>query len=357
LTNVIVFVERARDLWAFCGLRTANMDGNPFVSVIIPVHNAGQHLEQCLRTISTASYTFYEVIVVDDGSKDDSAEIARKNGAKVLKLSSQLGPAAARNYGSREAKGDILFFVDSDVLIAQETIARVAANIDQNPEIAAVFGSYDDSPTAKNFISQYKNLQHHFVHQHSSRDAVTFWAGCGAIRRKVFHELGGFDQNRYPKSSIEDIELGYRMKRAGHRILLDKDLQVKHLKQWKFGSLLRADIFHRAVPWSKLILETQDMISDLNVQKSDKISAGLVGLSVIILPFTLFKPQLLYLVLVFLAGIFILNYRFYRFLSERKRLGFVILTFPMHLLYYFYSGITFVLCWALLSIFQKKKPL
>ncbi|MFX0204005.1 MAG: glycosyltransferase, partial [Candidatus Hodarchaeota archaeon] len=201
------------------------MDGNPFVSVIIPAHNAGQHLDQCLRTISKASYTLYEVIVVDDGSKDDSAEIARRNGAKVLKLSSQLGPAAARNYGSKEAKGDILLFVDADVLIRKETIGRTVSDFNQHPEIAALFGSYDDSPTAKNFISQYKNLQHHFVHQHSNRDAVTFWAGCGAIRRKVFHDLGGFDQNRYPKPSIEDIELGYRMKRAGHRILLDKDLQ------------------------------------------------------------------------------------------------------------------------------------
>ena len=330
------------------------MNCNPFVSVIIPAHNAKQYLDRCLSAIAKSTYTSYEIIVVDDGSTDDTAEIGRKNGAKVFKLQSRSGPAAARSWGSKKAQGEILFFVDADVLIKADTVERVVNDFTTHENIAAVFGTYDDSPAAKNFISQYKNLQHHFVHQHSNRDAVTFWAGCGAIRREVFHKVGGFDQDRYENPSIEDIELGYRLKRMGYRILLDKDLQVKHLKRWRLVSMLRADILYRAVPWSKLIIKSGDMINDLNLQFSAKISAILIGLIVGLLPLTFFKPQLIFLISIFLGIIIILNFRFYKFLSNRNGLLFAVSTFPLHLLYYFYSGLIFVLC-QVMHIFSEKK--
>ncbi len=198
-----------------------------------------------------SSYAACEVLVVDDASTDDGADICRRKKVRVLQLPRQSGPAAARNYGATRARGDVLFFVDADVLVRSDTLARVAGHFLNNPGVAAVFGSYDNSPAEQNFLSQYKNLYHHFVHQQASHEAVTFWAGCGAIRRDVFEAVGGFDQDRYAEPSIEDIELGYRMRRMGHRILLDKELQVKHLKQWKMGSLLRADVLNRALPLVK----------------------------------------------------------------------------------------------------------
>ena len=337
------------------------MNEQPFISVIIPVYNGSKYLNQCLDALIASSYHAYEIIVVDDASTDDSAEISRKKGALVFQLPRQSGPAAARNHGAQKAQGDILFFVDSDVVVQQETIARVAADFMKNPDIAALFGSYDDEPAEKNFCSQYKNLYHHFVHQQSSNEAVTFWAGCGAIRRDVFDKVGGFDQNKYSKPCIEDIELGYRLRSMGYRILLDKELQVKHLKRWKIGGLLRTDIFCRAVPWSKLILESREMVTDLNLKKSDRISAGLVGLSVGLLPFSLFKPQILYGILLLLAIIFVLNYKLYAFFRNRTKvtmpgrggLKFIALAFPLHLFYYLYSSVTFVLCWCMYMFLGK----
>lgn len=282
--------------------------------------------------------------MVDDGSMDDSAEIARKQGAIVLQLPHQSGPAAARNHGAQKAQGDILLFVDSDVVIQQRTIERVIADFQKNPDIDAVFGSYDDEPAEKNFCSQYKNLYHHFVHQQSSRDAQTFWAGCGAIRQDAFHKVGGFDQKKYSKPSIEDIELGYRLRRKGYRILLDKELQVKHLKRWSLGGLLRTDIFCRAVPWSKLILESRQMANDLNLRMSDRVSAGLVILSIGILPFSFFRPQILCIIPPILAIILALNRKLYVFFLKRKGLKYAVLVFPLHLLYYLYSSIAFAVC-------------
>jgi glycosyltransferase involved in cell wall biosynthesis len=328
----------------------------PFVSVIIPAHNASPYLESCLTAVVASSYPSFEVIVVDDASTDNTAEIARKYGADVLRLNQKSGPAAARNYGEQKAKGDILFFIDSDILVQRGTIARVTTNFLENPDIAAVFGTYDDSPAEKNFISQYKNLFHHFIHQQSSSEAATFWAGCGAIRKEVFKRMGGFDRRRYLISSIEDIELGYRMKKEGYRILLDKDLQVKHLKKWKFISFLNADILYRAVPWSNLILESGKTVNDLNLKISYRLSAGLVGLLAGILPFSILEPRLFYGISILLVIIFALNYKLYYFFLKRRGIRFAVLSLPLHLLYYFYSGVTFLSCWFMHIYFRGKSP-
>ena len=325
------------------------MNTQPFVSVVTPVYNGSKFLAKCLDAISASTYKTYEIIVVDDSSTDNSAEIARKKGATVFQLSQQSGPAAARNYAAKKARGNILFFVDADVLIQKNTIARMVTNFNENPDIVAVFGSYDDKPEEGNFLSQYKNLTHHFIHQQSDKEAATFWAGCGAIRKEVFHKVGGYDQDRYPEPSIEDIELGYRIKRNGLRIMLDKVLQVKHLKQWRFGSLLRADILCRAVPWSKLILESRERVNDLNLRRSHKISTALTGLSLGMLLFSFFEPRLLYCILLSLSIILILNYKYYSFFLRLKGAKFTALVFPMHLFHYFYSGVSFLLCWSKLQ--------
>ena len=96
-------------------------------------------------------------------------------------------------------------------MVQRDSIAQVAADFMKNPHISAVFSSYDDSPDATDFLSQFCNLFHHFIHQNSNGEAKTFWAGCGAIYREVFYLFRGFDEHRFPKPSIEDIELGLRI--------------------------------------------------------------------------------------------------------------------------------------------------
>lgn len=221
------------------------MERQPFISVIIPVYNVSKYLNQCLDALIASSYKSCEIIVVDDASTDDGAEISRKKGVTVHQLPHQSGPAAARNYGAKKALGNILLFIDSDVLVQRETIARVVANFQENPDIVAVFGSYDDSPYASDFLSQFRNLFHHFIHQNSHREAKTFWTGCGAIYKEIFFQLKGFDEDWF---SIEDIELGHRIWKNGYRTMLDKELQVKHLKEWRWRNWLKTDIYYRAVP-------------------------------------------------------------------------------------------------------------
>ena len=230
------------------------------ISVIIPVYNGGENFRRCLDALTTTSYANYEIVVVDDGSIDRSASVAERSGCRVLHTSEpRSGPAVARNLGVQAAHGDVVFFVDADVAVRSETVGLVAQTFADDPGLAALFGSYDDAPGAPNFLSQYKNLFHHYVHQHSGEQAASFWSGCGAMRRDVFLRHGGFDTVLYGRPCIEDIELGYRVTRSGGRIRLVKTLQVKHLKHWTVVSLLRSDIFDRGIPWTQLMMREKSL--------------------------------------------------------------------------------------------------
>jgi glycosyltransferase involved in cell wall biosynthesis len=108
------------------------MNSDPIISIIIPAHNARQYLERCLKAVAKSTYEFFETIVVDDGSIDETADIGGKNGAKVFKLQTKSGPAAARSWGAKKAKGDILLFIDADVLIRPDTVERVVNDLTTN---------------------------------------------------------------------------------------------------------------------------------------------------------------------------------------------------------------------------------
>lgn len=134
-----------------------------------------------------------------------------------------------------------------------------------DPSLAALIGSYDDAPGDPAFLSQYRNLLHHHTHQTAEEWAHTFWGACGAVRREALFAVGGFDES-IAIPAMEDVELGYRLVRAGQRIRLVKDLQVKHLKRWEVLGMLRTDIFQRALPWARLLLREGRLHDDLNLR-------------------------------------------------------------------------------------------
>lgn len=319
---------------------------DPFlISVIIPTYNGGQHLDSCLSAIRQCQFVPHEILVVDNGSIDDSRLIAHRHDVVLVDSVGPSGPGVARNEGARVAQGNILLFVDADVMIYPDVLSRVFEIFEEQPDLAAVFGSYDARPAAQNFISQYKNLLNHFVHQHGQREASTFWGACGAIRSDVFHKIGGFD-TQFNKPAIEDIEMGYRLRRAGYRIVLDKQMQGQHLKQWSFFSLIHTDIFSRAIPWTKLVLESRSQVNDLNLHRSQKASVGLVGVATIGSLLIMVEPLVSLVVLSCLMGVFLLNRKLFGFFFRERGMWFALATFPIHLLYFLYSGTVFSSYWA-----------
>ncbi|MBL8057844.1 MAG: glycosyltransferase [Anaerolineales bacterium] len=313
------------------------------VSVIIPVRDGGAPFQRCLAALAAAAPPPLEVIVVDDGSRDDSPRWAAAAGARVLTTPRPgSGPAVARNLGARGAAGDVLFFCDADVEIRPETIGRLQAALAADPALAALFGSYDDAPGDPGFLSQYKNLLHHYVHQQAAEQAGTFWSGCGAIRRAVFLEHGGFPESyRFP--SIEDIALGVALTAAGRRIRLDKGLQVKHLKRWTLAGLLHSDILARGVPWTRLILQTGRMPNDLNLRTASRLSVGLVYLALLALAAGAVWPPAWLAAGLAAALLAWLNRDVYAFFWRRRGPLFTVGAMGMHALYYGYNGLALAL--------------
>ncbi|MBX6314535.1 MAG: glycosyltransferase family 2 protein [Isosphaeraceae bacterium] len=324
----------------------------PPLSVVIPVRDGGRDFERCLRGLRDSSWTDYELVVVDDGSTDGSGALAAAFGARVVRHDQPRGPAAARNAGAEAAAAPLVFFLDADVAPHPDTLARALAHFEADPGLAALFGSYDDQPAAPGLVSQYRNLLHHYVHQQGSfngntRPVHTFWTGCGAIRRRVFLDLGGFDPHLYRRPAIEDIELGYRMTQAGHRIVLARDVQATHWKRWTLLQVLRTDLCQRGIPWMLAILRARMVETDLNVSPSQRLCVAATGLGVLGLLAAPWFPMALALTLANLAVVAVWNRDFYRFLARRRGWGFALGAFPLHYLYFCCCGLSVVIALAI----------
>jgi glycosyltransferase involved in cell wall biosynthesis len=312
------------------------------IAVVVPVYNAVPYLRRCLEALAASSCRAAECIVVDDGSTDDVGEVAAAFGARLVRLPERGGPARARNAGVAACTQALILFLDADVSVHTDTLARVRDWFTGAETVDAVFGSYDDSPAVPGLVSQYRNLLHCYTHHRARQRASTFWAGCGAIRRQVFEKAGGFRES-YDAPSIEDIELGYRLTDGGARIVIDPDIQVTHLKRWTLGSVIRTDVLSRGIPWAELMLRRRNVPDDLNLRVSQRLSTVLAWLLVGVVGCAGVWSDARWLagVPVLAAFLVALNADFYRFLARRRGWFFAAAAMPLHWLYHFYNGVSF----------------
>jgi glycosyltransferase involved in cell wall biosynthesis len=306
----------------------------PALSVIIPVYNAENTLGACLRAVGASRFRDFELIVADDGSTDRSAEVARSFPCTLVSLQTNAGPAAARNAGVAHSSGELLFFLDADVLVAPQALGEVVRQMSEHPDRDAVFGSFAGQAAAPGFFSDYKNLLHHYTHQHSRCEAATFCGGFGAIRRDVFLALGGFDPRwRF----LEDVELGYRLHRAGGRIWLSKELEFQHAKRYTLSRLIRSDLLGRAIPWTRLMLMHRIYRNDLNTRANHLLSVP-ISYALLAAPAFGLWPALLAPALFLL-----LNRGFLEFVLRERGFLFCLGAAPTCWLGYLVSGVGFLL--------------
>lgn len=324
----------------------ADSSRGPSISVVIPMYNAATMIERCLAPLVAmlANGEIIDIVVVDDASTDASPGIvAARKYVQLLRLQSQGGPGRARNHGAQVARGEYLWFVDSDVIVADDA-ARVLRDTLVRTPVAALMGSYDDDPAAPNFLSQYKNLVHRYYHQRARTEASTFWAGCGAVERELFIRLGGFDAALFRFPSIEDIELGYRIRDGGGRILLVRHLHGKHLKEWRLRNLLHTEIFRRAIPWTSLMLARGKVTDDLNVSAEERIRAAAAGLLACTTAAALTGFAAPWIPALVGAGVVAGNSEFLRYFAVRRGPLFAARALVFHQFYYLYSSAAFT--WA-----------
>jgi GT2 family glycosyltransferase len=308
----------------------------PKLSVIIAAYNAAPTIAACLQGACAQARGETEIIVVDDCSNDTTAAAAGRFPVAVLCLPVRSGVSAARNAGARAALGAILLFLDADVVPAGDLFVR-GVNAMAQTGVDAVIGSYDAQPTVRSTVSLFKNLAHHYFHQNARREAVTFWGACGFIRRDLFLAAGGFDQQRYLLPSIEDVELGARLVRAGVRIIVDPDLQVTHLKRWTLLSLLTTDVTRRAIPWTLLALETGGLPTDLNFSWRQRLAAlTAAALAAALIAMLRYRQMGLVFSALLLAAA-ILNRDLYRLFYDQGGVQLALCGFMLQQLYYLYS--------------------
>jgi GT2 family glycosyltransferase len=314
------------------------------VSVIVPVGGDALAWRRAAASLARLDPPPGELIAVIDGPGEIAAGIAEEAGAAVQQLAKRGGPARARNLGARKAHGQVLLFLDADVEVPPALVAGVAAVFNARPSLAAVIGSYDDEPGDAAFLSQYRNLLHHYVHQTAREEASTFWAGCGAVRRQAFDDVGGFDEG-WTAPSVEDIEFGARLRRAGHAIRLEKHLQVRHLKAWRAADLFATDLWRRAVPWTELMLRQGRLVNDLNVKVRDRASVALAVLTPLALAGAWRWPWLAWAGLGSALLVVALNAGLFAFFVRRRGIGFALGTVPTYWAYLVTCGAGFAIGW------------
>jgi glycosyltransferase involved in cell wall biosynthesis len=295
-----------------------------------------------LASLKRVNFPDFEAIIVDDGSREDCSELVNSYGFKSIRLDEPSGVGCARNKGAQSTTGDILVFIDCDMIVPPDALRRIRHRLSGNL-YAAVSGICGfKSPTSR-LATLYKNLWMFHSYSLSPENFDWFLTGIGAVKREVFFRLGGFSNGFNIKTGGGDLEFGRRLREAGERIFLDKELRVQHLKRYNLWGLLRND-YNRSKGWFRLVARKKmipQVIKDLriaNIYPAFIISVPislLLGLSLVFSPFFEF-PR--YLTAFLAAAYLIVNYRLFRFLQEQGGTGFLLKAIPLSFVDHLVSG-------------------
>jgi GT2 family glycosyltransferase len=313
----------------------------PGLALVVPFHRIGDEALACLQALARLDPQPDELVLVWDGSAETvpRPSLLSPFAPAWLVTGATRGPARARNLGVDACRSEWVAFVDSDVVASPDLIARmrqiaVRAVNGEGRGFDAAFGSYDDSPPRSGLYSAYRNLFHHFTHQGSDREAATFWAGCGLVRRSAFEAVSGFSET-FAHPSIEDIEFGLRLKDGGFRIRLDPALRVRHLKTWRVIDIWRTDVKLRAWPWARVCLERGSMPNDLNLRWRARVSGVLALVAVAV---ALWSPGV---GLVVAAAVSVVNADLHVFMWRRGGPAMLVTSLVAHFAYLVMSSATF----------------
>jgi glycosyltransferase involved in cell wall biosynthesis len=214
----------------------------PLVSVIVPNYNYARTLDLCLGALERQRYPRLEVIVVDDRSTDDSVQVARRHGARVLVTETNIGAPAARNLGVEQASGEVLFFLDSDVALAPDAVANAVAVLTSDPTVGVVCGTYEPEPLIRDsLVERYRSLQLYTWISRSAGDITTIFSAMFAMWRRVFHEVGPLNPDL---RHSENADYGHRITQR-YRIVLDAGVRGAHDHDDRLRVVL-SKFFHRA---------------------------------------------------------------------------------------------------------------
>ena len=197
------------------------------VSIIVPAYNASSTIERCLAAlVAQQSAPSFEIIVIDDGSQDATPEIVAQFPQVRLIRSSHRGAAAARNYGAREAHGEILLFTDADCEPAPSWVREMLSPFDDH-SVFGVKGVYRTRQRER--IARFVQLEYaeKYARMAKEREIDFIDTYSAGYRRDIFLNNGGFDET-FPTASVEDQEFSFRLAKQGHRLVFAPNAVVYH---------------------------------------------------------------------------------------------------------------------------------
>ncbi len=255
-------------------------------SVIIPAYNAEQTIGKCMNALRKQTFKDFEVIIVDDGSKDGTAKIAAGfKGVKVLRQKNA-GPATARNKGAKQAKGEIIVFLDSDCVAEKNWLEQMVAPF-ENQDISGVQGVYKNKQ--KELIARFTHLEIEQRYSKMAKQEFIDFIGSysAAYKKKVFDEMEGFDTS-FPMASGEDTDLSFRINKAGYKMVFNQRAAVYHFHPISLKKYLKVKFF-RAYWRTKLYgKHSEKMLKDSYTSQTVKLQTGifyLICLSLFMAPF------------------------------------------------------------------------
>lgn len=289
------------------------------ISIVIPTYNAERFMKPLLDSIFRNKIEDMEVIIVDDCSKDDTVSIAKNYPVKMIELQKNGGPAKARNIGVEAAKGEIIFSLDSDVIVLDGTIKEVQDHFDRDPSAKCVIGLCAAEPLNKGFVPTYMAMFEyiHLIETPGNKVSV-FAPRCGAIRKDFFREIGGYNES-YKGADVEDFELARRINRTDS-IILNPKILVRH----QFANFQQAlkIYFKRTVMWVHLLVKLKKLDNAGPTSPSNGIAAMCAFFSILFLVLIPFSGFAKHLFAFFIIVYIISSLKWWNFMRKEKGLIF-----------------------------------
>ncbi|MBI4158729.1 glycosyltransferase family 2 protein [Candidatus Woesearchaeota archaeon] len=293
----------------------------PQLSIIIPVYNGQNYLQKCLQSVFASAYNSFEVIVVDDASKEDVASIAKKFSCRYIRNERRMGSGPSRNYGANIAKGKILVFLDSDCIVHTSWLSSIAQNF-KKLKVGAVAGQYSGF-VENSFISKFSFYELLFRERNFKKYVKTMPSCNFACKRDAFFDVGGFsEKGRYS----DDLEFSYRFGKK-YKILWDPKIHVRHHFPATFKKYLSKQFISSRDDVSLFIANPKMAFEDTFEDKMNYLEVIFTGVLLMSLFLLSSKPIFFTAFGLALFIIFLINIAFFRYLYLKEGLSFVFTSF------------------------------
>jgi len=230
-----------------------------FISVIIPNYNGSATIKKCLEAAFSSKYENFEIVVVDDCSKDNSVEIIKGFPCKLICLDKHSGASKARNIGARNSHGEVFFFTDADCLLREDALSIAGETLAEKGTNVIIGGTYTPIPYDKRFLSLFQSVFIHFSETKRTDNPDYIATHAMIMKARTFRKNGGFAKDFLPV--LEDVEFSHRLRRSGYRLIMNPDILVRHIFNYSLLDSLR-NAMKKSMYWTMYSIKNKDLLTD-----------------------------------------------------------------------------------------------